>query len=550
MADKNFVVKNSLVVGSTATISGVEIDPSGVSTNQVLKFDGTRIVPGSPDEVRNFSTTFGDGTNSSYTITHGLNTRDIVATVTDVSSGGLVLCRFEATTLNAITIHLENIISSNSKKVLILSPGSATYYKTTIGDGTTSTFEVNHNLGTSSVYVSVMNANSPYENILTSVRISEGNSVTVDFSSAPSANSIVVCVFSALKGNYYEQTTGTKLKYRIGDTGPAGGKIFITPTTPGNSTGKYFEAAPSGWSGSNSDPILAFRGTTGTLISTGYAIGDGKTNTDAIISAGLATSSNHAAKKAKDYTTTAGGVVYNDWFLPSYNELLRLNTYKSLVGGIDSTDFATYGDSRYQSSTLFLNLHDTNDPAPYNNLGGYNSTYSTEGFFGAVVYTDTTENGSVNLAYSRPPTANLKLAAKYSPSNNAGLNSRVRPIRSFTAATNSSNTITHNFDSDQIAVVIRSEEDPYDILNNAWHVINANSIELDYGYDDGTLKTVAIFNRLGGSPGVKNIDDFSVDTPTYADDAGNIGEMSWDENYLYICVAKDTWKRLSLSSWD
>jgi len=264
----------------------------------------------------------------------------------------------------------------------------------------------------------------------------------------------------------------------------------------------------------------------------------------------LATSSNHAAKKAKDYTITVGGVVYNDWFLPSYNELLRLNTYKSLVGGIDSTSFATYGDSRYQSSTLFLNLHNTNDPAPYNNLGDWINTYSTQGFFGAVVYTDTTENKSVDVAYSRPPTANLVLAAKYSPSDNAALNNRVRPVRSFSAAPTSSNTITHNFNSDEIAVVIRSEISPYDILNNAWHVINANSIELDYGYDDGTLKTVAVFNRLGDSPGVKNIDDFSVDAPTYADDAGNVGEVSWDEDYLYICVAKDTWKRLSLSSWD
>jgi hypothetical protein len=31
--------------------------------------------------------------------------------------------------------------------------------------------------------------------------------------------------------------------YSIGDTGPAGGKIFITPSTSGNTTGKYFEIA-------------------------------------------------------------------------------------------------------------------------------------------------------------------------------------------------------------------------------------------------------------------------------------------------------------------
>jgi len=33
-------------------------------------------------------------------------------------------------------------------------------------------------------------------------------------------------------------------QYEIGDTGPGGGKIFITPLTTGNTTGKYFEVAP------------------------------------------------------------------------------------------------------------------------------------------------------------------------------------------------------------------------------------------------------------------------------------------------------------------
>ena len=51
MADKNFVVKNSLIVGDTATINGVQIDPSGASSNQVLKFDGTKFAPASEGDV-------------------------------------------------------------------------------------------------------------------------------------------------------------------------------------------------------------------------------------------------------------------------------------------------------------------------------------------------------------------------------------------------------------------------------------------------------------------------------------------------------------------
>lgn len=37
------------------------------------------------------------------------------------------------------------------------------------------------------------------------------------------------------------------VSYDIGQTGPGGGRIFITPLTPGNHTGKYFEVAPKNW---------------------------------------------------------------------------------------------------------------------------------------------------------------------------------------------------------------------------------------------------------------------------------------------------------------
>jgi hypothetical protein len=34
-----------------------------------------------------------------------------------------------------------------------------------------------------------------------------------------------------------------------------------------------------------------------------------------------------------------------------------------------------------------------------------------------------------------------------------------------------------------------------------------------------------------------------------ADDNGEVGEISWDANYLYVCVNTDTWKRAALSTW-
>ena len=38
-------------------------------------------------------------------------------------------------------------------------------------------------------------------------------------------------------------------------------------------------------------------------------------------------------------------------------------------------------------------------------------------------------------------------------------------------------------------------------------------------------------------------------TPSSAGDFGVQGEIRWDTNYIYVCVATDTWKRSALSSW-
>lgn len=38
-------------------------------------------------------------------------------------------------------------------------------------------------------------------------------------------------------------------------------------------------------------------------------------------------------------------------------------------------------------------------------------------------------------------------------------------------------------------------------------------------------------------------------TPSSSSDTGIQGEICWDSNYVYVCVATNTWKRLSLSTW-
>lgn len=40
-----------------------------------------------------------------------------------------------------------------------------------------------------------------------------------------------------------------------------------------------------------------------------------------------------------------------------------------------------------------------------------------------------------------------------------------------------------------------------------------------------------------------------TDVPLNASSEGEPGQMAWDTNYVYICVATNTWKRAKLESW-
>ena len=41
----------------------------------------------------------------------------------------------------------------------------------------------------------------------------------------------------------------------------------------------------------------------------------------------------------------------------------------------------------------------------------------------------------------------------------------------------------------------------------------------------------------------------SDDAPATASSSGTTGDIAYDSDYLYVCVATDTWKRVALSTW-
>lgn len=100
---------------------------------------------------------------------------------------------------------------------------AGTTYTTTVGDGSASTFVINHGLSTRNVVVSINENNSPYSNIQSTWEATTLNSITVYFASPPSSDSIVISVYAAVSGastgnvNSYATTIGdgSALQYTI-----------------------------------------------------------------------------------------------------------------------------------------------------------------------------------------------------------------------------------------------------------------------------------------------------------------------------------------------
>jgi len=113
----------------------------------------------------------------------------------------------------------------------------------------------------------------------------------------------------------FQRLVRAAVSVHVGDTGPGGGKIFLTPSSSGNSTGYWFEAAPSNWY-SGTDKNNNWCHNTSYAIGSGAqgtAIGAGYANTLAIV----AYCTSGAAIDARAYR---GGSL-SDWFLPSDDEL-------------------------------------------------------------------------------------------------------------------------------------------------------------------------------------------------------------------------------------
>ena len=135
---------------------------------------------------------------------------------------------------------------------------------------------------------------------------------------------------------------GCNHQYSIGDTGPAGGIIFYVASngftmTDDGTIAHYLEAAPTNtaiefrWSTITWEEYKASEYDSSIFIDipgTGIAIGTGRKNTALILELDAAAP---AALRCKNYFIT-GFESYNDWFLPSKDELSQLRLRRAIFG--------------------------------------------------------------------------------------------------------------------------------------------------------------------------------------------------------------------------
>jgi hypothetical protein len=133
----------------------------------------------------------------------------------------------------------------------------------------------------------------------------------------------------------------------VGDIGPGGGIVFITPSTTGGN-GKYFEAAPFNWAGSDDLATVATycSNSNSNIGATQFGIGWGDTNTSLAKTACLG----GAVAKVNAFNAS-NNTGYSDWFIPSKNEAVELAKVSATTGLLNIGNSWTTGNWGYWTST-------------------------------------------------------------------------------------------------------------------------------------------------------------------------------------------------------
>jgi hypothetical protein len=116
----NWTIVQANVDAATATTQGL-VELATVAEAEAATDTVRAVTPaGLASYTRAYSETFGDGSTTSYAITHSLGTKDVTVAVRQVSNDEHVLCDVVSTSTSVVTLTFASAPSSNSLRVTVI----------------------------------------------------------------------------------------------------------------------------------------------------------------------------------------------------------------------------------------------------------------------------------------------------------------------------------------------------------------------------------------------------------------------------------------------
>ena len=366
-----------------------------------------------------------------------------------------------------------------------------------------------------------------------------------------------------ISGDVYKNSFTAENRYvTAGEVGEGGGGAG--PTGPTGPTGPAGEIGPTGPAGSADLANFTFRdaGGAGVMAAGGNDI-TVETNDSKLV---VASSNIEATTYSQVYLDPTPYYTTADWTSISYTIPFAGNSRISIVGASD-TFFNTFSGPDFSVAKLTVVINDDQE-FEVTSRGTSTPTKSITIDFAGEPYapgysiTELSFNLYQNVSYRFTNLGSIELPATgriYNLPNSSGDGNGYSTLELVPDDT--------RYYSGQYLIVDPTA--PNHIHIRAGGAPDASSAELILGAEQANVRvtdynhqvsvntydSVNIINHSWtfGSDGILSGPEGTVpakaSVPTIANDPGTTGQISWDTDYFYVCVAPNTWKRVPLTTW-
>lgn len=196
------------------------------------------------------------------------------------------------------------------------------------------------------------------------------------------------------------------------------------------------------------------------------------------------------------------------------------------------------------SSSAFVK-GDTNSKIFVGYLAGGSSTGNYNSFLGYMAGNVTTGNSNVFLGY-KAGILNANAVNNIFVGDNTGAHNTTGSNNCFIGYRAGFNNVSGSGN-----VFVGYKAGYNETASNRLYIANSDTSTLIYGEFDN--KRVGILDNTSPTAALDINSDIlrlrTSKTPATAGASGNTGDICWDSDYIYVCVATNTWKRVGISTW-